>query len=126
MPKYIPPSLRKDSKIFVPGIKSKIPGKEEFPSLTKDTNKIPSRQLGSWGIGINPETLKSLKDKKIDSSKIQKITSLHSLPDDGESETYYSEDEGSDEFFDNPQTTTYNEDELHQDVTGFIKSKITM
>ena len=64
MPKYIPPSLRKDSKVFVPGIKSKIPGKEEFPPLTKDTSKIPSRQLGSWGIGINPETLKSLKDKK--------------------------------------------------------------
>ena len=42
------------------------------------------------------------------------------------SEPYYSEDEGSDEFFDNPQDTTYNEDDLHQDVTGIIKSKITM
>ena len=123
MSKYIPPSLRKDSKVFVPGIKPKIPGKEEFPSLTKDISKIPSRQLGSWGIGINPETLKSLKDKKVDSSRIQKVISLHSLPEDGESESYYSENEGSDEFFDD---TTYNEDDLHQDVTGFLKSKITM
>ena len=126
MPKYIPPSLRKDSKVFVPGIKPKIPGKEEFPPLTKNESNIPSRQLGSWGIGINPETLKSLKNKKVDSSRIQKVISLHSLPDDDDSEPYYSEDEGSDEFFDNPQDTTYNEDDLHQDVTGFIKSKITM
>lgn len=110
MSKYIPPSRRNSDTVYVTGKKKQVLDPNDFPALSSCVLP-PTVNMGAWSTKIDIDKLKSLRDKKVNNDKIQKIGSIQSFTESYDNDnTDDDEDYYSEEYSDNKRSDYDDED----------------